>query len=75
MSGLPANSFYNLPPSGQLAYTQTQANHGPFASIYHPTQPITTSNVHPLIQQSQTLAGTGADMVGPTSQMNWPNNY
>ncbi|KAI3675127.1 hypothetical protein L1987_84711 [Smallanthus sonchifolius] len=76
MSGLQANSFYNIPQGGQVAYTPTQASHGTFASIYHhPAQPATTSAVHPLLQQSQTLAGPGVDMVGPTPQINWPNNY
>ncbi|KAK9075529.1 hypothetical protein SSX86_003853 [Deinandra increscens subsp. villosa] len=76
MSGLQANSFYNIPQGGQVAYTPTQGNHGPFPSIYHhPVQPVTTSAVHPLLQQSQTLAGAGVDMVVPTPQINWPNNY
>nr|XP_043629020.1 GBF-interacting protein 1-like isoform X2 [Erigeron canadensis] len=76
-------SFYNLPQGGQVAYTQ--ATHGPFASIYHPAQPVTTGPIHPLLHQPQTMAG-GVDMVGPTSspypqqqpqptQINWPNNY
>ncbi|KAK1431087.1 hypothetical protein QVD17_14308 [Tagetes erecta] len=81
ISGLQANSFYNLPQGGQVAYTPTQAAHATFASIY---QPVTTTPVHPLLQQPQTMAG-GVDMVGPTStvyqqplpppQINWPNNY
>ncbi|XP_076922411.1 GBF-interacting protein 1-like [Bidens hawaiensis] len=66
MSGVQANSFYNIPQGG----------HGTFASIYHhPAQPVTTSAVHPLLQQSQILAGPGVDMAGPTPQINWPNNY
>ncbi|KAI3786414.1 hypothetical protein L1987_40067 [Smallanthus sonchifolius] len=75
MSGLQANSFYNIPQGGQVSYTPTQASHGSFASIYHPAQPVTTSAVHPLLQQSQTLAGAGFDMVPPSPQINWPNNY
>ncbi|KAM0063107.1 putative GBF-interacting protein [Helianthus debilis subsp. tardiflorus] len=79
MSGPQANSFYHIPQGGQVAYTPTQASHGTFASIYHhhhhPAQPVTTSAVHPLLQQSQTLAGPGGDMGGPTPQINWPNNY
>ncbi|KAK1439750.1 hypothetical protein QVD17_05570 [Tagetes erecta] len=75
-SGLQTNSFYNIHQGGQVAYTPTQVSHGTFASVYHhPTQPVTTSAVHPLLQQSQTLAGPGVDMVGPTPQINWPNNY
>lgn len=76
ISGLQANSFYNIPQGGQVAYMPTQVSHGTFASLYHhPAQPVTTSAVHPLLQQSQTLAGPGVDMVGPTPQINWPNNY
>ncbi|XP_024968360.1 uncharacterized protein LOC112507860 isoform X1 [Cynara cardunculus var. scolymus] len=82
-----ASSFYNLPQGGQVAYTPTQAGHGAFASIYHPAQPVTTGAVHPLLQQSQTLAaaggGGGVDMAGgggvyqqpQPAQINWPNNY
>ncbi|KAL8205354.1 hypothetical protein R6Q57_008912 [Mikania cordata] len=57
MSGLQDNSFYNIPQGGQIAYTPPQASHGTFPSA-----------VHPLLRQSQTLAG-------PTPQINWPNNY
>ncbi|KAJ0801484.1 putative GBF-interacting protein [Helianthus annuus] len=81
ISGMQANSFYNLPQGGQVAYTPTQAAHATFASIY---QPVTTTPIHPLLQQPQTMAG-GVDMVGPAStvyqqppqppQINWPNNY
>ncbi|KAF3674710.1 hypothetical protein FXO37_06250 [Capsicum annuum] len=82
LSSLQASSFYNL-PQGQVALTPTQPGHGAFAGIYHPAQPVTASTVHPLMQQSQTIAGP-VDMVGPTanvyqrpqhSQMNWPNSY
>ncbi|KAM7492436.1 hypothetical protein LguiA_035357 [Lonicera macranthoides] len=88
LSGLPASSFYNLPQGGQLAaFTPAQAgHHGTFAGIYHhpAAQPVTAAGaVHPLLQQSQTMAGP-VDMVGPTAsvyqqpqpaQINWPNNY
>lgn len=82
LSSLQASSFYNL-PQGQVALTPTQPGHGAFAGVYHPAQPVTASTVHPLLQQSQTLAGP-VDMVGPTtnvyqrpqhSQMNWPSSY
>ncbi|XP_010657491.1 GBF-interacting protein 1-like isoform X2 [Vitis vinifera] len=83
ISGLPASSFYNLPPQSQhVAFTPTQGGHGPIAGIYHPAQAV-TATVHPLLQQSQTMAGA-VDMVGPTgsvyqqpqhAQINWPNNY
>lgn len=84
MSSLPTSSFYNLPPQGQhVAFTPAQAGHGTFAGIYHPAQPVTATSVHPLLQQSQTMAG-GVDMVGPGggvyqqpqhAQINWPSNY
>ncbi|XP_055823590.1 GBF-interacting protein 1-like isoform X2 [Solanum dulcamara] len=82
LSSLQASSFYNL-PQGQVALTPTQPGHGTFAGVYHPAQPVTASTVHPLLQQSQTIAGP-VDMVGPTanayqrpqhSQMNWPSSY
>lgn len=84
MSSLPANSFYNLPPQGQhVTFTPTQTGHGTFASIYHPAQAVNAASVHPLLQQSQAVAG-GVDTVGPGgsiyqqpqhSQINWPSNY
>ncbi|KAK2986439.1 hypothetical protein RJ640_011877 [Escallonia rubra] len=82
ISGLQASSFYNL-PQGQVAFAPTQAGHGTFTGIYHPAQPVTAAAVHPLLQQSQTVAGA-VDMVGPTgsvyqqpqaAQINWPSNY
>ncbi|KAK9056827.1 hypothetical protein SSX86_024191 [Deinandra increscens subsp. villosa] len=76
MSGLQANTFYNIPQGGQVAYPPPQASHGSFASLYHhPAQPVTTTAVHPLLQHSQTPSGPGVDMMGPTPQINWPNNY
>ncbi|XP_042520223.1 GBF-interacting protein 1-like isoform X2 [Macadamia integrifolia] len=84
ISGLPASSFYNLPPQGQhVAFAPTQAGHGAFAGIYHPSQTVAAASVHPLLQQSQTMAGA-VEMVGPPAgvyqqpqraQMNWTNNY
>ncbi|XP_054797714.1 GBF-interacting protein 1 [Prosopis cineraria] len=84
MSSLPTSSFYSLPPQGQhVTFAPTQAGHGTFAGIYHPAQAVTAATVHPLLQQSQTMAGA-VDMVGPGgsvyqqpqhSQMNWPSNY
>ncbi|KAJ8564435.1 hypothetical protein K7X08_000895 [Anisodus acutangulus] len=79
LSSLQASSFYNL-PQGQVAFTPTQAGHGNIAGLYHP---VTAQSVHPLMQQSQTMAGP-IDMVGPTatvyqqpqhSQINWPSSY
>ncbi|KAL8136673.1 hypothetical protein V2J09_002674 [Rumex salicifolius] len=89
ISGLQANSYYNLPPQGQhMAFPPPQAGgHGSFPGMYHhPGQPVTPGNVHPLLQQSQAMPGA-VDMVGAApgsvyqqqpqhaSQMNWPNNY
>ncbi|XP_028780768.1 actin cytoskeleton-regulatory complex protein pan1 [Neltuma alba] len=84
MSSLPTSSFYSLPPQGQhVTFAPTQAGHGTFAGIYHPAQAVPATTVHPLLQQSQTIAGA-VDMVGPGgsvyqqpqhSQMNWPSNY
>ncbi|KAH9793804.1 Flocculation protein [Citrus sinensis] len=81
---LPANSFYNLPPQGQhVTFAPTQAGHGTFAGIYHPAQAVTAAAVHPLLQQSQTMAGA-VEMGGPAAsvyqqpqhaQINWPSNY
>ncbi|KAG5596479.1 hypothetical protein H5410_037711 [Solanum commersonii] len=82
LSSLQASSFYNL-SQGQVALTPTQPGHGAFAGVYHPAQPVTAATVHPLLQQSQTIAGP-VDMVGPTgnvyqrpqhAQMNWPSSY
>ncbi|MED6183051.1 hypothetical protein PIB30_034476 [Stylosanthes scabra] len=84
ISSLPTSSFYSLPQQGShVSFTPTQAGHGTFASIYHPAQAVTTATVHPLLQQSQTIAGA-VDMVGPGgnvyqqpqhAQINWPSNY
>ncbi|CAL5203535.1 unnamed protein product [Lathyrus oleraceus] len=86
ISSMPASSFYNLPPQGQhVTFTPTQAGHGNFAGVYHhPAQAGTAGTVHPLLQQSQTMAGA-VDMVGPGgnvyqqqpqhAHINWPSNY
>ncbi|CAN4097463.1 unnamed protein product [Withania somnifera] len=82
LSSVQASSFYNL-PQGQVAFTPPQPGHGNIAGLYHPAQPVTAQTVHPLMQQSQTMAGP-IDMVGPTatvyqqaqhSQINWPSSY
>ncbi|MCD9646128.1 hypothetical protein HAX54_035696 [Datura stramonium] len=82
LSSLQASSFYNL-PQGQVAFTPTQPGHGNIAGLYHPSQSVTPQTVHPLMHQSQTMAGP-IDMVGPTatvyqqpqhSQINWPSSY
>ncbi|CAI8597899.1 unnamed protein product [Vicia faba] len=86
ISSMPASSFYNLPPQGQhVTFAPTQAGHGNFAGVYHhPAQAGTAGTVHPLLQQSQTMAGA-VDMVGPGgnvyqqqpqhAHINWPSNY
>ncbi|KAK7385487.1 hypothetical protein VNO78_31209 [Psophocarpus tetragonolobus] len=84
ITSLPASTFYNLPPQGQhVTFAPTQAGHGTFTGIYHPAQAVTAATVHPLLQQSQTMAGA-VDMVGPGgnvyqqpqhAQINWPSNY
>lgn len=86
ISSLPTNSFYNITPQGQHVTfaLPTQAAHGTFAGIYHPAQAaVTAATVHPLLQQSQTMAGA-VDIVGhggnayqqpQHTQINWPNNY
>lgn len=84
ISGLQPSSFYSPSPQGQhVTFTPTQAGHGAFAGIYHPTQTMGAATVHPLLQQSQSMAGA-VEMVGPQAgayqqpqraQMNWTNNY
>ena len=84
LTNLPTSSFYNLPPQGQhLTFAPTQGGQGTFASIYHPAQAVTAATVHPLLQQSQTVAGA-VDIVGlggnvyqqpQHAQINWPSNY
>lgn len=83
LSGLQASSFYNLPPQGQHVTFPTQAGHGAFTGIYHPAQTMAAATVHPLLQQSQTMAGP-VEIVGPPTgvyqqpqrpQINWANNY
>lgn len=80
MPSLPA-SFYNLPQGPHVTFPTTQAVPGTFTSIYHPPQAVTAA-VHPLLQQSQAMAGV--DMIGPATnvyqqpqhiQVNWPSNY
>lgn len=83
MSSLPTSSFYSLPPQGQhVTFAPTQAVHGAFPGIYHPAQAVTAATVHPLLQQSQTMAGAvdmgtggGVYQQPQHSQMNWPSNY
>ncbi|XP_008783011.2 GBF-interacting protein 1-like isoform X2 [Phoenix dactylifera] len=84
ISSLQASSFYTMPPQGQhMTLAPTQAGHGGLSGIYHPTPTVAAAAVHPLLQQSQTVAGA-VEMVGPPSgvyqqpqraQVNWTNNY
>ncbi|GAB2275010.1 hypothetical protein Dimus_009778 [Dionaea muscipula] len=83
ITGLQANTFYNLSQGQHVTLTPTQGGHGTFAGIYHPAQSVTAANVHSLFQQSQAMVGA-VDMVGATAgiyqqpqhaQLNWPNNF
>lgn len=84
LAGLQANSFYNISPQGQhMAFTPSQTGHGSFPAVYHATQTMANPAVHPLLQQSQAVAGA-VEMVGPPGgvyqqpqrpQINWTNNY
>ncbi|KAK9084581.1 hypothetical protein Sjap_024992 [Stephania japonica] len=77
--GLPAGSFYNLPPQGQhVTFVPTQAGHSVFAGIY-PAQSVAAASIHPFLQPSQTMAFP-LEMVGPPpsvyqqpqrAQINW----
>ncbi|URD92626.1 hypothetical protein MUK42_01212 [Musa troglodytarum] len=83
ISALQASSFYSIPPQGQhMTFAPAQAGHGAFGGIYPPT-PTVAASVHPLLQQSQTVAGA-VEMLGPPAgvyqqpqraQINWTNNY
>lgn len=66
-----------------MTLAPTQAGHGNLSGIYHPTPTVAAAAVHPLLQQSQTVAGA-VEMVGTPSgvyqqpqraQVNWTNNY
>ncbi|CAH8356473.1 unnamed protein product [Eruca vesicaria subsp. sativa] len=78
------SSFYGLQHHGQhVTYAPAQAGHVTFPGMYHPGPAVTAGGVHhPLLQQSQGVAG--AEMVAPgpnvfqqpqQTQMNWPSNY
>ncbi|KAH7684175.1 hypothetical protein IHE45_05G227400 [Dioscorea alata] len=81
---LQPSSFYSLPSPGQpLSFAPSQAGHGAFTGIYHPTQTVAATAVHPLLPQSQPMSGA-VEMVGPPAgvyqqqqraQINWTNNY
>lgn len=84
ISGMQASSFYNLSQQGQhVTFAPTQPGHPAFTGIYHPSQTIAAASIHPLLQQSQTVAGA-VEMVGPPSgayqqqpqrsQFTWTNN-
>ncbi|RWW83453.1 hypothetical protein BHE74_00008070 [Ensete ventricosum] len=64
ISALQASSFYSIPSQGQhMTFAPTQAGHGAFSGVYPPT-PTVAAPVHPLLQQSQTVAGA-VEMLGP----------
>ncbi|KAJ6824574.1 GBF-interacting protein 1-like [Iris pallida] len=71
ISSLQPTSFYNLP----------QGQHMTFPGMYHhPAQTVAAGTVHPMLQQSQAMAGA-VEMVGPPAgvyqqpQRTWVNNY
>ncbi|CAH9076171.1 unnamed protein product [Cuscuta europaea] len=73
----PANYFYNLPHAQQVAFSPAaHSTHGPFSSIYHPSQPIANSLS---IQSQRTQAvGGSVDALPPSGprqqlqhQINW----
>ncbi|CAL9125371.1 GBF-interacting protein 1-like [Musa acuminata AAA Group] len=83
ISTLQASSYYSIPQGQHMTYAPTQAGHGAFSGVYHPPPTVPASSVHPLLQQSQTVAGA-VEMVGPPAgvyqqpqhaQINWTNNY
>lgn len=80
MSGMQINSFYGLSPQAQhMAFAPTQPGHGALGGMYHPAQTVAAAGVHPLLQQSQTMAGA-VEVAGPyqqpqRGQINWANNY
>ncbi|KAI3920468.1 hypothetical protein MKX01_000807 [Papaver californicum] len=83
ISGMQASSFYNISPQGQHVTFPPQGGHSAFGGVYHPAQTVSAATVHPLLQQSQTMAG-GVEMLGPTTNIyqqpqrapiNWTNNY
>lgn len=85
ISGMQANSYYNLPPpQGQhMAFTHAQGGHATYAGLYHPTQSGPAPNAHPLLQQTQTLGGAvgvvgaqaGVYQQPQRAQLNWANTY
>lgn len=81
ISVMPVNSFYGLSPQAQhLAFTPGQPGHGVRGGMYHPAQTLAAAGVHPLLQQSQAMAGAVEGPAGPyqqpqRAQMNWANNY
>ncbi|CAL9104512.1 unnamed protein product [Musa textilis] len=83
ISTLQASSFYSIPQGQHMTFAPTQAGHGAFSGVYHPPPTVPASSVHPLLQQSQTVAGA-VEMAGPPAgvyqqpqhaQINWTNNY
>ncbi|CAH9063984.1 unnamed protein product [Cuscuta epithymum] len=72
----PANYFYNLPHAQQVAFSPAaHSTHGPFSSIYHPSQPI----ANPLSIQSQRTQAVGGSVdalpPGPHQQLQHQINW
>ncbi|GAB4845906.1 hypothetical protein Ancab_024911 [Ancistrocladus abbreviatus] len=58
LSSLPINSFFNLPPPAHHVTIAPTSGQGPFTAVYHPIQTLPTpATSHPLLQQSQSIAG------------------
>ncbi|XP_057982601.1 GBF-interacting protein 1-like isoform X2 [Malania oleifera] len=86
ISALQANSFYNLPHQGQhVAFSPPHTGHGAFPGIYSAHTMAPPPTAHPLLQQSQAMAGS-VEKIGPLSavyqqqqqqapQINWNANY
>eukprot|EP00249_Psilotum_nudum_P021826 c28270_g1_i1 orf=714-3578(-) len=87
MTGLQANSYYNIPAQGHhTGYTHTPPTHAhpaaAYASLYHPSQSGSVGSAHHLLQQQQTLGTVGAGSVqagtyqqAQRTQLNWTSSY
>ncbi|XP_038975945.1 GBF-interacting protein 1-like isoform X1 [Phoenix dactylifera] len=84
VSSLQVGSFYNLSPQGQhVTFTPTQAGHGSFTGIYHPTPTVAAGSVQPFLQQSQAISGAievaglpaGIYQQPQCAPVNWVNNH
>ncbi|XP_074577177.1 GBF-interacting protein 1-like isoform X1 [Curcuma longa] len=83
ITSLQASSFYNIPQGQPMNFPPTQAGPGAFSGVFPPTQTV-ASSIHPLLQQSHTVAGAAAEILNSPAgvyqqpqraQINWTNNY